>query len=529
MTYDDLEPELQVLVPDAGVYAGWSSALEIGVVPWIRSEHNRSLWDVVLIVSRIRGYVVPNLKRERFARLVIASCPSMQGEDPARLRASMEKASPNYSSRDEENYDSLPEWKWLKHWGSMVDSLLKGCRVENPKEHLASRLIELLRERCTPAANGPLVEFCTGKYYKGYNGSVHPAVSIEFYLSEELRKRREYSMVVAYECLPGRLEFNAVAGLLYMYSNVPTCKLMLVTDVGATQEVISHCTLHRIGLMRLPSAGGMDYVLPRSVGDARSGQRAYDILCGRQQSPYAVVLDGSSTSLEGHFRELGIRVNDTYLGRRLPRLGPSELRRRADDVRLRLRRDGFKVLGLESLAEEEGLALRWEDLPDGQVGALDIATKEITLSRELQGNDARCRFTLAHELGHYFLHYEALRDYVTSFGDNADRLTSFATSSPLTILEWQANLFASFLLLPEDEVRRRFLLRMPEREARMGYLFYDRQPVNRALFASVAGPVALEFGVSRQALRICLQMMKLVVVDESRGPQRLRIPSSFDW
>ena len=186
-----------------------------------------------------------------------------------------------------------------------------------------------------------------------------------------------------------------------------------------------------------------------------------------------------------------------------------------------------KVLGLESLAEEEGLALRWENLPDGQVGALDIATKEITLSRELQGNDARCRFTLAHELGHYFLHYEALRDYVTSFGDNADRLTSFATSSPLTILEWQANLFASFLLLPEDEVRRRFLLRMPEREARMGYLFYDRQPVNRALFAHVAGPVALEFGVSWQALRICLQMMKLVVVDEAVG--QAPAFSSFDW
>jgi Zn-dependent peptidase ImmA (M78 family) len=56
----------------------------------------------------------------------------------------------------------------------------------------------------------------------------------------------------------------------------------------------------------------------------------------------------------------------------------------------------------------------------------------------------RDRFTLAHELGHYFLHYRVPKlDGPESFG-RGDR----------NLLETQANVFASSILMPEEDFTR---------------------------------------------------------------------------
>jgi Zn-dependent peptidase ImmA (M78 family) len=62
-------------------------------------------------------------------------------------------------------------------------------------------------------------------------------------------------------------------------------------------------------------------------------------------------------------------------------------------------------------------------------------------------NEERDRFTIAHELGHLFLHFPIRNDTALSMA--ANRLGS-------TIEEWEANWFAAELLMPEKDFRSIF-------------------------------------------------------------------------
>jgi hypothetical protein len=61
----------------------------------------------------------------------------------------------------------------------------------------------------------------------------------------------------------------------------------------------------------------------------------------------------------------------------------------------------------------------------------------------------RDRFTVAHELGHYFMHYISDNRRTKVF-----RRTSYAQGG---LKEWQANMFAGALLMPQDKFVEKYL------------------------------------------------------------------------
>lgn len=80
-----------------------------------------------------------------------------------------------------------------------------------------------------------------------------------------------------------------------------------------------------------------------------------------------------------------------------------------------------------------------ESLHVDRPGSFTIYLPHVTSSR-------RDRFTIAHELGHYFLHYlHAGRDAPVTFGRGLRN-----------DLETQANVFASSLLMPAETFKRAF-------------------------------------------------------------------------
>ncbi len=64
----------------------------------------------------------------------------------------------------------------------------------------------------------------------------------------------------------------------------------------------------------------------------------------------------------------------------------------------------------------------------------------------------RDRFTIAHELGHFFLHYPLVRQLHPHAGMRATRWVD-DTNPDLQRCEWEANWFAAALLMPEAEFR----------------------------------------------------------------------------
>jgi Zn-dependent peptidase ImmA (M78 family) len=147
------------------------------------------------------------------------------------------------------------------------------------------------------------------------------------------------------------------------------------------------------------------------------------------------------------------------------------------------------------------------------------------------------RFTLAHEGGgHWRLHRNLVRsDEESLFLESAKPAAICRSSQAKQRVEWQADFYASCLLMPRRLVRAEWQERLGRTKP---LLLSDLRPnkavmlraetlvhqqgrgeaeaVDDALFESVAKPIARRFGVSRVAMRIRLEKLGLLLRAETR-------------
>lgn len=117
-----------------------------------------------------------------------------------------------------------------------------------------------------------------------------------------------------------------------------------------------------------------------------------------------------------------------------------------------------------------------------QSGSLVVeGPNDFTIIVPSHTSPVRDRFTIAHELGHFFLHYVWRKKQGCHIGD---RLIALRKGSDR--VEWEANWFAGGFLMPENAFRQQF---------------------QRA--ASIKA-VADHFGVSRQAAEIRAKQLHLI-------------------
>lgn len=129
----------------------------------------------------------------------------------------------------------------------------------------------------------------------------------------------------------------------------------------------------------------------------------------------------------------------------------------------------------------------------GQVKEVVYDAGIIIISGELEENSpvGRLNFTLAHEFGHSFYHEEYFNphseNYELDFGDgfNCDLKASLCKrsvveeyfgkplNSELDWVEWQADYFASCLLMPKDSVRVFMQKFFPEKKEMFGPVIED--------------------------------------------------------
>ena len=107
-----------------------------------------------------------------------------------------------------------------------------------------------------------------------------------------------------------------------------------------------------------------------------------------------------------------------------------------------------------------GLTLSFEDLEEklgmrNVLGATYIQKKEISINTRLldDKNEGRMIFTCAHEIGHWELHREFVDEVNRSLSNNTIICRTGTAREPI---EWQADHYASCLLMPEEFVRKTF-------------------------------------------------------------------------
>lgn len=157
----------------------------------------------------------------------------------------------------------------------------------------------------------------------------------------------------------------------------------------------------------------------------------------------------------------------------------------------------------------------------GTIGSLSFDPVEICLYDD-SGNYARTRFTLAHELGHLLLKHDLfMQGEITRESDLQCEAYRDLHFVDLRRMEWQANFFASCVLLPLGEFVARFFQAVEIwnlRDRGYGLLYVDDQPVNQAAFMAVTSFLSNSFDVSRQAALIRLK--ELGYLNDARQPRR---------
>ncbi len=137
----------------------------------------------------------------------------------------------------------------------------------------------------------------------------------------------------------------------------------------------------------------------------------------------------------------------------------------------------------------------------------------------------RFNFTLAHEIGHWRLHREYLGGdpEVPELFEGRGRPTVICRDGDLAPEEWQANYFAACLLMPRPMLRAAWevwrgsdeaveIRELPATTSRG-----DRQADEHSAIERFCRPLAEQFAVSAQAMRIRLLQLGLVVKEkESR-------------
>lgn len=186
---------------------------------------------------------------------------------------------------------------------------------------------------------------------------------------------------------------------------------------------------------------------------------------------------------------------------------------------------------LYRIAENEGIEVKLIEMGEEIYGEYSCAEKIIYLNNYYHCPTCshRERFTLAHEFGHHFLHRVILEQYNFKAIDDQESLNVIgARNDHLRYFEYQANKFASFLLMPEKLFVGCAQKVMKTMDIHKGYVYDDYQYshsegyFNHNTALDFVNRIAKHFNVSKEAARYRLKGLNLL--RENYEPKNIR-----DW
>lgn len=151
------------------------------------------------------------------------------------------------------------------------------------------------------------------------------------------------------------------------------------------------------------------------------------------------------------------------------------------------------------------------------LGKISFKDNSIYISSQLENDIHRWRFTLAHELGHHFLHTKLLSDKYCEAIDTDLSINNLAVIDNQSVkrIEYQANLFASSILMPATIFKAFTHVVFLQNNVNRGRLYLDNQICNQRLFYAVVSQLSEKFNVSIQAVKY--RMIKLKLLEDTTG------------
>jgi len=336
---------------------------------------------------------------------------------------------------------------------------------------------------------------------------------------------------LAFRCLAseGLVSYQECRNWVYavkrLGSNVRVC---LVTDKGYEREALEYVRAngfdinYRLILSKYSGEDTQSLVLNRLWTDYSDPRGRIGVLMSDKPCAGAVFMRQESYNAIGILSELGIPIKPSYEFK-CPYAHDDYIEDRAMKIlnAINLTESAMSKAPdyLWRIAERASLKITYIDMGAEYFGEYSLAERTIYLNIREHRNvpTGRERFTLAHELGHHFLHGDILRQYNYTVAEDQDTINMVGSSNvQIRYFESQANKFASYLLMPGNVTDRYARQVMQEMEIHKDYVYDDGQysisegAFNHRTAMQFVANVANHFNVSQDAARYRLKELGLL-------------------
>lgn len=295
-------------------------------------------------------------------------------------------------------------------------------------------------------------------------------------------------------------------------------KGIMVTNVGFTRTEIEQARQAHIGLIVL-SEESTKWIVSREVNT--KPELMMPILLGDNKVGLQPVTyyNNSFLSVQTLLEQQGVIIDEQNCID-IPFLSNEVLKEQAKELYKSFYFHSSDTAGEVLANKYPEYRINFRDMPKGQLGLLSFFEKTITLSNEIISDQNRMHFTLAHEIGHLELHEMIYAYGISQLDEYEESKYSLIPDKILYRMEIQANIFASYLLMPEHLFMRAVLDLFKEHSMTKGFLFVDNQPCNQRDFRLIVGKLSSMFGVSKKAAEIRMLNENLIKYGENL-PKRL--------
>lgn len=353
----------------------------------------------------------------------------------------------------------------------------------------------------------------------GYDREIDFDITIETYNPNSTQEEWSSLVVIECKCLSHTMDISDLDEFETKLKKVSDSgiKGIMVTTKGFSLNGIEQAKKSHIALMVL-SEEQHNWIVSR---DINKSEQQMQILHGYNNPGLVpiVYINNQFVSLYEYLNRINVPTTEQNVVS-IPWLKHEEIKDKANELYQSCTISSNDVAG-EVLAQQySDIRINFTDFPQGVLGALSFTDKIITLSNDLLYDVHRRNFTLAHELGHLYLHKPLLEKCNSALLDYEERFVANLPDEIIKRMEMPANLFASYLLIPQipfiNEVARLF----KEYSITTGHLYLDHQPCNKHDVYTILGILSLKFNVSKEAVKMRLLNESLLIID-NKQPQRI--------
>ena len=514
----------------------WARVIRDDVYPYMkpltegRKNGGKMLWKIVLDESFIIGVLKNNLKHQDAAKLLAVACPGCF-EDVEALKNSLDAYSKKAHQR--------ANYKREADFGSEIREKLRACISPKSSQisveatladhayHIAQKLVDFgYNSKSCRVRRAP-------KYQAAENHIVTPAISIETFPDEKAFMTNEPSSVVSFECVEDGVSDSRIEMLNSKYGHFSgRHHLIIITRVGFKSGWAEQlCKAYNMGLWIVHNDGSYERVLSRSVNEFAAREAARRALFGGASTGKDIVFaDDEFMTLPELLVDWGVRIKRGFI-LQAPVYSQQEIKDIATDhlSSIGFKRFDYTVNNIERLAELFDFTWETGPLMNHQLGICNFDENHIIISDTLRDDPHRWRFTFGHDSGHYILQKESVAPFINKFGESEETLlTCNFRREELRWLEWQANQYARYLLMPDEMMKNLIFKCYDYRMKRKGLLYVDNQQCNLEAYNEVMHEMSRLANVSMQALHY--RLIEMGMLQDERKPERpqLQLPE-FPW